>query len=180
MVRIVKWRSQLALIVEASLAVITCAQSPTTTSSMAQETQARGYWVDPSTGLMWAAKDNGKDVNWNGAVKYCRKLRLAGYPDWGLPTIAELERIYDPGVNTVGRAGQGKGRDFIWHVKGDLFLTGDEWSTTQRMDDRGRPNGLAWYFDFNEGIRNDDDAGRFTGHFASYGRRALCVRRSVD
>ena len=35
----------------------------------------RGYWVDPSTSLMWAGKDNGKDVSWNKAMKYCRDLR---------------------------------------------------------------------------------------------------------
>ena len=31
---------------------------------VAQETQVRGYWTDPATGLMWAGRDNGKDVNW--------------------------------------------------------------------------------------------------------------------
>ena len=42
----------------------------------AQDTQVRGFWVDPSTGLMWAKKDNGKDVNWKNAVKYCRDLQV--------------------------------------------------------------------------------------------------------
>jgi len=37
---------------------------------LAEETQARGYWVDPSSGLMWAGKDNGKDVSWKNAVRY--------------------------------------------------------------------------------------------------------------
>lgn len=31
-----------------------------TAPSVGQETQARGYWVDPSNGLMWAAKDAAK------------------------------------------------------------------------------------------------------------------------
>jgi hypothetical protein len=45
------------------------AQSAPEGQSRAQETQARGVWTDPSTGLMWAARDNGKDVSWKGAVK---------------------------------------------------------------------------------------------------------------
>jgi len=47
----------------------------------AQETQTLGYWVDPSTGLMWAGKDNGKAVTWHKAASYCRNTRLAGYSD---------------------------------------------------------------------------------------------------
>ena len=42
---------------------------------LAEETQARGYWVDRSTGLMWAAKDNGQPVTWRKAERYCRDLR---------------------------------------------------------------------------------------------------------
>jgi hypothetical protein len=61
-----------------------CAQSSPKDAELAQETQARGYWTDPSTGLIWAGKDNGKEVNWHQATKYCRDLRLAGYSDWRL------------------------------------------------------------------------------------------------
>jgi|SRR5450432_3457987 len=60
------------------------AQSAPESQSRAKEAQARGYWTDPSTGLVWAGKDNGKDVNWKNAVKYCRDLRLAGYSNWSL------------------------------------------------------------------------------------------------
>src|ERR1700678_3020039 len=64
---------------------------------LVQETQARGYWVDSSTGLMWSAKDNGeKDLNWHQAMKYCSNLRLAGYSDWRLGELDEMQAIYDP------------------------------------------------------------------------------------
>lgn len=141
-----------------------------------QEIRANGVWSDPATGLVWAGKDNGKDVNWHDAVKYCRNLRLDGSSDWRLPTLAELEGVYDRNVDSPGRAGPGKGRDFRWHVKGDLFLTGVQWSISQRVDDRGHPNGLAWYCDFANGVKNNDDTSRFGGRFANFGRRALCVR----
>jgi hypothetical protein len=159
-------------------AVVASAQSPAKDESPAQETQTRGYWVDPSSGLMWTAKDNGKDLSWGKAMKYCRSLRLAGYSDWRLATLSELEGIYDKNVTTPGLArlgGPAKGSDFTWHVKGSLFLTGDQWSSSQRTDDRGHPSGYVWYFDFNEGRSNNDPTG---WPYGFDNRRALCVRGS--
>jgi hypothetical protein len=74
-------------------AVIVSARSPERAS--AQDNQTPGVWVDPSTGLMWAGKDNGKDVSWRKAMKYCHNLRLDGYSDWRLADMAELQGIYD-------------------------------------------------------------------------------------
>ncbi len=139
----------------------------------ARETQARGFWVDPSTGLMWAAKDNAKDVSWKGAVKYCRNLRLAGYSDWRLASMAELQPIYDKTADAPGLAGYRKKLSTVtWHVKGNLFLTGIQWSSNYREDDRGRSIGYAYFFDFNSD-KPDDDPGGY-----SDGKRALCVRGS--
>ena len=78
----------------------------TTGQSRSQETPAGGVWADPATGLMWAAKDSGKDVSFKSAVKYCRDLRLAGYSDWRLANMAELQGIYDKSANAPGLAGQ--------------------------------------------------------------------------
>ena len=39
------------------VALLASAQPPAADQSQAQETQARGYWIDPSTGLMWARGD---------------------------------------------------------------------------------------------------------------------------
>ena len=105
------------------------------------------------------------------ATQYCQKLRLAGYSDWRLPKIYELQDIYDADLETPGLAGPGKGRNFTWHVEGGLLLSGDEWSSTRGLDDRGHPSGYAWYFDFNEGQRFNVDE-------PSAGKRALCVRPS--
>jgi hypothetical protein len=127
---------------------------------------------------MWAGKDNGKNVNWRKATNYCRDLRLASYSDWRLATIDELEGIYDYNARSPGLAGKHNDEPFPFHVKGNLFLTGDQWSGTQRVDDRGRPNGLVWHFDFVNGHKASGDGSRFSGRFEDYGRRALCVRRS--
>jgi hypothetical protein len=148
------------------------AQSAPENQSRAQDTQARGFWVDPSTGLVWAGKDNGRDLTWKNAVKYCRDLRLAGDSDWRLASRGELEGIYDKDANAPGLAGpSGKGTTATWHIKGNLFLTGNQWSSTQKMDDRGHPSGWVWRFDFNEGRSFDGDEVTFHTN-----KRALCVR----
>ena len=150
------------------------AQSAPESQNRSQDTQTRGFWIDPSTGLMWAARDNGKDVTWKQAVKYCRDLRLAGYSDWRLASIGELQIIYDKDANAPGLMGpSGKGTPATWHVKGGLFLTGNQWSSTQKNDDRGHPSGWAWRFDFNEGRSFDGDEITFHTN-----KRALCVRSS--
>jgi hypothetical protein len=53
-------------------------------------------WSDSATGLMWTRSDNGNDVDWNSAVSYCQNLSLGGYSGWRLPSIDELQEIYDP------------------------------------------------------------------------------------
>jgi hypothetical protein len=149
------------------------AQSIPEGQSRAQETQAPGVWTDPTTGLMWAGKDNGRDVSWKGAVKYCRDLRLAAYSDWRLAARTELGAIYDRNANAPGSAGSGKDSSFTYHVRGNLFLTGDEWSSERINDDRGHPSAYAWYFDFNEGRSDDQPSGFPYPHSLM---RALCVR----
>jgi hypothetical protein len=162
-----------ARIMNLILLLIVATQSSTEDRGSAQETQIRGYWIDPTTGLMWNGKDNGKDVSWSKATKYCRDLRLAGYSDWRLAALGELEGIYDKNANAPGRAGPGKGRPFTFHVKGNLFLTGNQWSSTRLADDRGHPSGYASRFDFSEGRAfNGDELWFYTN------KRALCVRTS--
>jgi hypothetical protein len=163
------WPTKAVLISLSIFTLLAPAQSPT---NDATHTQVRGYWVDPVTGLMWAGKDNGKDVSWKKATHYCRDLRLASQQDWRLATIDELGQIYNKSASVPGLSMRS---DFEWHIKGKLFLTGDQWSSSQIMDDRGHPSGYVWYYNFNEGRPNEDP----TGFPYSYtGMRALCVRRS--
>jgi hypothetical protein len=55
-----------------------------------------GTISDTKNGLMWVSKDNGVPINWPDAVEYCRNLRVGGYADWRMPTLAELASIYNP------------------------------------------------------------------------------------
>lgn len=162
-----KQQVEIVLILLFIAAMTARAQSLTEDRAVGQATQVQGYWVDPSTGLMWTGKDNGNDTSYYKAMKYCHKLRLAGYSDWRLPTIDELQGIYDSRVNSPGHAGHGNGREFFWHVKGNLYLSGLEWSSSQK-----RAGGYGWYFDFANGVRIEDQRGYV------YSKRASCVRRS--
>ena len=55
---------------------------------------------------MWAARDNGADVNWYEAKSYCEGFRGGGYKNknWHMPTIVELAGLYDEN-------GRGSSRD---------------------------------------------------------------------
>jgi hypothetical protein len=153
-------------------AMTAVAQSTTADQTSAHETQTRGFWIDPSTALMWAGRDNGRDVSWKGAVKHCRDLRLAGYSDWRLATLSELEGIYDKNANAPGLAGMHDDVHTMWHVKGNLFLTGNQWAD----DHIGHTSsGYHSYFDFNEGRPNDQPSG---WPYPFVMMRALCVRGS--
>ena len=113
--------------------------------------------VVPGTNLMWTRKDNGEDVDRHEADKYCKDLSLEGYTDWRLPTLDELERLYDPNVSGTDK------------ISKPFELTACcPWSSTKEGLDS------AWYFHFLLGWRAHD----FVGY--SSGRRALCVRRSGE
>jgi hypothetical protein len=119
---------------------------------------------------MWSAKDNGNDISWGKAVKYCQNLRWTGYSDWRLPSINELQNIYDYSGFTAPHP-----KDWMWvlagKAKGGLLLTGARgWSSRRVLDDRGHRTGFAWQYDFPHGERWRDP----TGYTASL--RALCVR----
>ena len=55
-----------------------------------------GTVLDTETGLLWAAKDDGKGMDEQDARAYFENYRGGGYTDWRMPTADELEAIYDP------------------------------------------------------------------------------------
>jgi hypothetical protein len=75
----------------AALAILAMTAAPHGT---AEEASAVGTIV--IDGLMWAVRSNGQNVEWEPANAYCENLELAGYTDWRLPTLEELESVHDP------------------------------------------------------------------------------------
>jgi len=68
-----------------------------------------GTVSDSETGLMWQQGDgqnkNDSGRTWEEALDYCESLNLAGYSDWRLPNVRNLESIvdwnrYNPAIDT--------------------------------------------------------------------------------
>ncbi len=94
--------------------------------------------LDTESGLMW--QDNSavesSEMLYGEAMTYCKRLSLAGYDDWRLPSVQELQSIvdltrYEPAVQ-----------------RGFHFTALDSyWSSTLYADDAER----AWDVDFKSG-----------------------------
>ncbi len=112
-------------------------------------------YTDPETKLMWTMQDNGNDIDWHDANEHAGQLKLGGYSDWRLPTLDELERLYDPQNKSSNKIRKPFRLTNVW-----------VWSSTKEG------SGSAWLFDFTNGVRY---------HFPTHNsndNRALCVRRS--
>jgi hypothetical protein len=95
-----------------------------------------GTVLDRQTGLMWAAKDNGADVNWQNAKSYCENYRGGGYTDWRMPTQDELAGLYDE-----SKSYRPKQRDFSVHLTELIELTSyGQWASDVRS------SGAALFF----------------------------------
>ena len=124
---------------------------------------------------MWAGRDNFYNfILYFEATRYCHDLRLARHSDWRLATFDELRGIYDqkaesPGANP--RSNERQPEALFFHVKGNLFLTGSEWGSTNPVGG-GNASEEERFFDFQNGRVVKDD------HHSIRERRALCVRSS--
>lgn len=114
-----------------------------------------GTVSDHFTGLMWQKMPTADTITWEKALQNAENLSLAGYNDWRLPNIKELNSINDetrnaPSVNTGLFSGVKSGR---------------YWSSTTQKGQTGN----AWFIDFqNFGL---------TSYFAkNKGYYTICVR----
>ena len=57
-----------------------------------------GTVSDMQTGLMWADRDNGSDINWPNAQSYCNGYSGGGKSGWRMPTIDELGQLRNSDV----------------------------------------------------------------------------------
>jgi len=109
-----------------------------------------GTVLDNQTGLMWAARDSGRKINWANAKSYCENYRGGGYTDWRMPTRDELAGLYD--ANKSQKAECSRNSSNFIHVVTDLIhLTcWYEWAS----DTRPSPYAAGGLFNFFHGERN--------------------------
>ncbi len=58
-----------------------------------------GTITDTETKTMWQKSDDGVERIWEEAVQYCESLELAGFSDWLLPKVNQLETLIDSGYS---------------------------------------------------------------------------------
>jgi hypothetical protein len=83
---------------------------------------ANGTMTDNLTGLMWEKALSSTTRTWAQALSYAESLTLAGFDDWHLPNINQLESIMDPSKS-----------DWKAWMEGQGFVTvtaGTYWSGT--------------------------------------------------
>jgi len=113
-----------------------------------------GTVSDLNSKLMWSQADSGEGLDWAGALKYCEDLKLAGYDDWRLPNIKELQSIVDyghsfdatntPAIDPVFKISQIKNE--AGEIDYPYF-----WSSTTHIDTANNGNNAA-YIAFGRGM----------------------------
>ena len=98
---------------------------------------------DTRTGMMWRGGDAGRSLSWSDAKRHCGAL--ASHPSgvgWRLPTIDELDSLYDPSM------GQPCGETATCRIDPAIHLSSPYlWSATAPQSDR------RVYYDFSFGTQ---------------------------
>jgi hypothetical protein len=108
-----------------------------------------GTVTDRRTGLMWQQQAAGPHT-WVDALTYCETLNLAGYEDWRLPNLRELQSIVD--FNQHGPAAE---QSYF----PDISQYADYWSSTRLIDPTNDTpsNFRVWCISFNTGYTCDEN-----------------------
>jgi len=138
-----------------------------------------GTVLDTETKLMWAAEDDGgQGISWSSGKSYCENYRAGGYADWRMPTLDELETLYDA---TKSRANPSYPSGGKIHVATTLIILSgpEEWAADPRSDRMYDPSDRQWhfqanFFEFGATTRSQTRSFTFTEGYAS--NRVIPVR----
>lgn len=117
-----------------------------------------GTLTDNYTGLMWQKTPIGKTYTWDSALFYASSFSLAGFSDWRLPTIKELQSLNDPKLVNPS---------FDKNVFSNLVV-GDYWASTSLFNTGSK----AWDINTQYGI--------VTQHDKTIAEHVLLVRGGKD
>ena len=123
-----------------------------------------GTIIDNATDLMWTQSDNGEGLDWESALAYAESSEEAGYTDWRLPNVKELQGIvdysYSPSATDASKVGPAI--DPIFSCTPIINEGGDDdygyyWTSTSANFTSGQPYYYAWYVAFGMAVDGNGD-----------------------
>ena len=127
-----------------------------------------GTISDTNTGLMWAQDDDGVTLDWQDALAYAESSDKAGYTDWRLPNVKELQSIVDYSYSPTATdsANVGPAIDPLFtcsQLPSDVQEAGytDDygyyWTGTSAPFTSGEPYYYAWYVAFGRAVNGEGE-----------------------
>ncbi len=120
--------------------------------------------TDKATGLMWAKVDSQKGMDWASALAYAEQSELAGYTDWRLPNVKELQSIvdYSRAPNASDTSREGPAIDPIFQCSDFINAKGVKdypyfWSSTSARFRKGSDFFYAWYVAFGRAVNGQGE-----------------------
>ncbi|MFI3299485.1 MAG: DUF1566 domain-containing protein [Rikenellaceae bacterium] len=118
-----------------------------------------GTVSDNATGLMWAKCDNGEGVEWVEALVFAKESALAGYSDWRLPNVKELQSIVDYSKAPSSKSYEAAIDARFFECTPTVNEAGDSdfgyyWTGTSACFRKGAPFYFAWYVAFGRAVNN--------------------------
>ena len=87
--------------------------------------------INSFTGLMWQDdnRSNSVEKDWSDAKAYCQNLVHAGYDDWYLPSISELETLVDTKKQSpaIKQGFKNVSSSFYWSSSSDVSDSHSAW-----------------------------------------------------
>lgn len=116
-----------------------------------------GTLTDNATGLMWMQDDNKEAILWQEALAYAEGKEFAGYSDWRLPDVKELQSIVDytrsPATSNSAAIDPLFDCSQITNEAGQNDY-GFYWSSTTHANMSNTPGGAAAYVAFGRSLGN--------------------------
>ena len=123
-----------------------------------------GTITDNATGLMWTQADNGVGLNWQDALVYAENAEFAGYDDWRLPNVKELQGIVDysrsPSATDETNVGPAINPLFVCTPITNEAGNSDYpyyWTGTSANFTSGEPYYYAWYVAFGMAVNGEGE-----------------------
>jgi len=121
-----------------------------------------GTISDEASGLMWTQNDSGEGLDWSSALAYAENSAMAGYTDWRLPNVKELQGIVDYSYSPTATVETWKGPAInkIFYCTQIINEGGEDdypyyWNSTSANFTSGEPYYYAWYVAFGTAVNNE-------------------------